>query len=75
MKNELELLGYKVLPINFNRENNPINNYVDKPTYCHGKSVKLCEEIMKNPKNKCHINLLLHNMYVSTSIYIVIIKN
>lgn len=75
LKNELELLGYKVLPINFNRENNPINNYVDTPNYCDGKSVKLCEEIMKNPQNKCHINLLIHNRYVSTSIYIVIIKN
>ena len=59
LKNELELLGYKVLPINFNRKNNAINNYVDKPNYCNGKSVKLCEEIMKNPKNKTHINLLL----------------
>jgi hypothetical protein len=75
LKNELELLGHKVLPINFNRKNNPINNYVDKPNYCNGKSVELCEEIMKNPQNKCHINLLLHNKYISTSIYIVIIKN
>ena len=74
LKNEVELLGYKVLPINFNRENNAINDYIDKPEYCCGKSVKLCEEIMKNPKKASHINLLLHDKYVSTSIYIVIIK-
>ena len=51
-----------------------INNNIDKPEYSNGKSVELCEEIMNNPQGKTHINLILHNKYISTSIYIVIIK-
>tara|TARA_B110000879_G_C11179535_1_gene517634 strand:+ start:2083 stop:2913 length:831 start_codon:yes stop_codon:yes gene_type:complete len=74
LKNKLEIMGYIVKPIQFDRENNSINNYVDYYPYCSGKDVSLCNEIMKNPKGKAHLNLFLHNKYVSTSVFIVIIK-
>ncbi len=74
LKNKLEVMGYIVKPILFDRENNSINNYVDYYPYCSGKDVSLCNEIMNNPKGKAHLNLFLHNKFVSTSIFIVIIK-
>lgn len=80
-KNDVESLGYIVRPINFTRENNSINNYVDNPWedgYCLGNSVELWNEILLNPHKRAHINLLLHEneskSFVSTSIYFAIIK-
>lgn len=71
--NDIRLLGYDVKPIQFQREHSPINNHVDKPPYTNGKSCENCSHIFRDVKNT-HLNLLLHDNVVSTSLYLVITK-
>jgi hypothetical protein len=69
---KLKKFGYKLLPINFNRENTFINNNVDVYPYNTVKDCKLCNYIL-NDNKKTHINLNISG-YNSTSIFFVIIK-
>lgn len=72
--NKLRLIGYNVKPIQFERENNTINNHIDKYPYSNGKSFDLCSNILTDNKNT-HLNLLIHGNVISTSIYFVITKH
>ena len=71
--NKLEHIGYNVKPIQFEREDNAINNHVDSYPYVNGKTFDSCSKILTDYENS-HLNLLIHGDIISTSIYFVITK-
>jgi hypothetical protein len=67
---EIEKLGYYIEPINFNRNDNIVNNYIDPFPYI-GSTSAIFFDVNNYDILKSHINLNIEG-HCSTSIYIVI---